>query len=201
MVQLDKLATYHRALSDITRLRIVFLLKDGELHGQALSEQLQVSPPTITHHMAKLREASLVDMRRDKNTIYFSLVEHSFVQYAKESLKLMTRFEQEEKTTEEAEQQVRFKNSVLATFFTSEGKLRSIPAKYKKKLIILEKMMASFELGKTYSEQEINEKIRYYHEDVATIRREFIMQRFMSREKEQYEVNPKSLWVKWETLT
>lgn len=41
-----------------------------------LAEKLGVTPATITHHAAKLREASLIHERRDKNTIYFALNEY-----------------------------------------------------------------------------------------------------------------------------
>lgn len=200
-VQLDKIAKYHRALSDVTRLRIVFLLKDGEMHGQALAESLQVSAPTVTHHMAKLREASLVESRRDKNTIYFRLIDQQFVNYAKASLHLISGDEQRTLTEQEQEEDNNFRLAVLQAFFTTEGKLKQMPAKYKKKLIVLEKLIESFQLGKLYTEQEVNEIIRVYYDDIATVRREFIMQSFMSREHDKYEVNPKQMWVNWQHIS
>lgn len=199
-MQIDKIANYHRALSDITRLKIVFLLKDGELHGQAIAEHLQVSAPTVTHHMAKLREASLVESRRDKNTIYFHLIDQQFIHYAKASLNLITNDEHRVLTEDEMENATQYKLAVLKSFFTPDGKLKHIPAKYKKKLIVLEKIIEAFQVGKSYSEQEVNEIIRRYHDDVATIRREFIMQSFMSRESDKYEVNLKQMWVNWQHL-
>ncbi len=59
-MQLDKIITYHKALADATRIRMLILLADGELNGQVLAEKLGVTPATITHHAAKLREASLI---------------------------------------------------------------------------------------------------------------------------------------------
>lgn len=52
-----------------------------------------------------------------------------------------------------------------------------------------------------YAEQKINEFIRQYHEDFATIRREFIMHGFMFRDNEEYELNPREMWARWEKLT
>ena len=72
-MQLDKVVNYHKALADPTRIRLLILLADGELNGQVLAEKLGVTPATVTHHAAKLREASLINERREKNTIYFSL--------------------------------------------------------------------------------------------------------------------------------
>lgn len=72
-MQLDKVVAYHKALADPTRIKILILLSEGELNGQVLAEKLGVSPATITHHAAKLREASLINERREKNTIFFTL--------------------------------------------------------------------------------------------------------------------------------
>lgn len=77
-MQLDKIVNYHKALSDPTRIKILILLAGGELNGQVLADKLYVTPATITHHTAKLREASLINERREKNTVYFSL-NHYFI--------------------------------------------------------------------------------------------------------------------------
>ncbi len=77
-MQLDKVVAYHKALADPTRIRMLILLAEGELNGGELAERLSVTPATITHHAAKLREASLINERREKNTIYFRL-NHYFI--------------------------------------------------------------------------------------------------------------------------
>ncbi|MDF2717144.1 MAG: transcriptional regulator, ArsR family, partial [Paenibacillus sp.] len=69
-MQLDKIVNYHKALADPTRVRMIGLLANGELNGLELAEKLCISPATVTHHAAKLREVSLINERRDKNTIY-----------------------------------------------------------------------------------------------------------------------------------
>jgi hypothetical protein len=98
------------------------------------------------------------------------------------------------------EDNIQYKASVIRNFFTKEGRLRSIPAQLKKKLIVLEKLVSQFEKGRKYSEKEVNESIKLVHEDFATLRREFIMHQFMYRENEVYELNPPEMWAKWETL-
>lgn len=74
-MQLDRLVNFHKAVGDVTRIRIIALLQNGPSMVRALAGKLGVTPPTITHHMTKLREADLVYERRDKNTIYFYLNE------------------------------------------------------------------------------------------------------------------------------
>lgn len=86
------------------------------------------------------------------------------------------------------------KQSVLKNFLTESGAIKNIPAQHKKKLIVLEYMVKGLESGRQYTEKEINEYIQRFHEDFATIRREFIVQAFMYRENSIYEVNPEEMW-------
>lgn len=113
-MQLDKIVAYHKALSDPTRLRILLLLSRGEVHGHALAEKLNLSQPTVTHHAAKLREAALIQERRDKNTVYFKL-NPEFIQSGSEaSLKFIFAKGVEEMEEESPEHSL--KESVLRNF-------------------------------------------------------------------------------------
>ncbi|WP_438448023.1 metalloregulator ArsR/SmtB family transcription factor [Gorillibacterium sp. sgz5001074] len=200
-MQLEKVVNFHKALADPTRLKLLILLGDGEWSGQVLAERLGVTPATVTHHASKLRAASLVRERRDKNTVFFSLdreVLHSFSGAAAE---LITRGEKKGDGEEMEEANVRLRNSVLKNFFTPDGRLKQVPVQLKKKLIVLEHLVSRLELGRRYTEKEINEYIKGFHEDFATIRREFIMHQFMFRDPSGYEMNPRELWTHWETLT
>lgn len=93
-----------------------------------------------------------------------------------------------------------YKASVLRNFITKDGTLRSIPAQYKKKLVILEYLVEHLEAGKEYPEKDINAFIKHYHADYATIRREFIIHQYMSRDLEIYIRNPRELWTQWEKV-
>lgn len=195
-MQLDKIVAYHKALADPTRLRMLILLAAGELSGQALAERLYLTPATITHHAAKLREASLIQERRDKNTIYFSLHHYFIKDNANAAVDLIYRQAEKGDAEMDNQEDARLKESVVKNFFTADGKLKSIPAQLKKKLIVLAHLVSKLEAGRKYGEKEINEFIKGYHEDFATIRREFIMHQFMFRENEVYELNPKEMWAK-----
>ncbi|WP_239421895.1 DUF2087 domain-containing protein [Bacillus sp. CGMCC 1.16541] len=74
--------------------------------------------------------------------------------------------------------------------------MKQIPAQRKKKLMLLRHLIKGFERGKKYEEKEVNAYIENYHEDYATIRREFIMANMMYRDHNVYEVNPEELWTK-----
>ncbi|MBB6733858.1 metalloregulator ArsR/SmtB family transcription factor [Cohnella zeiphila] len=199
-MQLDKVVQYHKALADPTRIRILILLADGERSGQDLAEKLGVTPATVTHHAAKLREAGLMNERRDKNTIFFSLNRDFIHDGARAAEQLIFRKTEGGENRLNEEEANRVRESVLKNFFAADGRLKSIPAQLKKKLIVLEYLVSKLENGRKYGEKEINEFIRNFHEDFATIRREFIMQQFMFRENEIYERNPVDMWPRWEKL-
>ncbi|MEK3864777.1 metalloregulator ArsR/SmtB family transcription factor [Paenibacillus sp. FSL H7-0716] len=195
-MQLEKIVSYHKALADPTRLRLLLLLSQGEMHGQALAEKLNLSQPTVTHHAAKLREAALIKERRDKNTVYFKLNPEFINNGAEASLRFI--FSKGAENMEEQLPENSLQDTVIRNFFSKDGRLRQIPAQYKKKLIALQYMVEKLEPGVVYTEKEINEFIKQFHEDFATIRREFIMHQFMYREKDKYELNPREVWTRWE---
>ena len=71
--QLEKdLVQVFKLLSDETRLRILlYLTQQGELHVTALCDRLGQSQPAVSHHLALLRVAGLIEARRDgKHNFY-----------------------------------------------------------------------------------------------------------------------------------
>jgi len=189
-MQLNKIVEFHKALGDLTRIRIIALLQQGPLHGQAIAGKLGLKPPTITHHMAKLREVGLIKEKRDKNTIYFSLNTKVLESSAKAILAVGTGGKASMEMSVTAEE----RTAIINNFFTKDGKLKNYPAQRKKKLVVLAHMAKGLEFGKVYPEKEINEYLKQYHEDYATLRRERIMCQYMYRENNQYELNPVELW-------
>lgn len=68
-----------KLLSDETRLRILmYLLREGELHVTALCERLMQSQPAVSHHLALLRVAGLIEPRRDGKHNYYSIKSDHF---------------------------------------------------------------------------------------------------------------------------
>jgi len=63
----------HRALGDETRLRILRLLRDRDWYLTEIAERLELSKPTIKHHLALLRSAGLVTLTEEGGLSYYSL--------------------------------------------------------------------------------------------------------------------------------
>lgn len=73
--QLEKdLVQVFKLLSDETRLRVLmYLTREGELHVTALCDKLNQSQPAVSHHLALLRVAGLIEARRDGKHNYYSV--------------------------------------------------------------------------------------------------------------------------------
>jgi DNA-binding transcriptional ArsR family regulator len=63
----------HRALGDETRLRVLRLLRDRDMYLTEIAERLELSKPTIKHHLAQLRAAGLVTLTEEGGLSYYSL--------------------------------------------------------------------------------------------------------------------------------
>lgn len=63
-----------KLLADETRLKILlYLTQERELNVTALCERLQQSQPAVSHHLALLRDAHLIEPRRDGKHNFYSV--------------------------------------------------------------------------------------------------------------------------------
>jgi DNA-binding transcriptional ArsR family regulator len=61
---LRDLRTFHKALADVNRLRIVRRLAEGEASVAELIAHVGLSQPLVSHHLKRLRVAGLIETRR-----------------------------------------------------------------------------------------------------------------------------------------
>ena len=59
-------------LQSPSRRRALTLLRDGESRVAELAEKVGLSPSALSHHLTGLRQAHLVETRRDGTNIYYS---------------------------------------------------------------------------------------------------------------------------------
>jgi DNA-binding transcriptional ArsR family regulator len=71
----ELLAKYFRALGDLTRLRLLELLEDGEASVGELVERLDAPQPQVSKHLACLRWCGFVLTRREHRTVYYRLAD------------------------------------------------------------------------------------------------------------------------------
>jgi hypothetical protein len=75
---------------------------------------------------------------------------------------------------------------VLHNFLTEDGRLRTIPSKHSKLVVVLDHLSQSFEPGRSYPEAEVNEVLMRFHPDYAALRRYLVENDFMTREDGVY---------------
>jgi ArsR family transcriptional regulator len=73
--RLTALETYFKALADGTRLRILGLLLTGEVCVCHIHESLRIPQPKASRHLAYLRKAGLVQVRRDGLWMHYRLAD------------------------------------------------------------------------------------------------------------------------------
>ncbi|HEX8903639.1 MAG TPA: metalloregulator ArsR/SmtB family transcription factor [Longimicrobiaceae bacterium] len=171
---------YLKLLANETRLKLLGLIADGERSVGELAEILELSEPTISHHLAKLADAELVTMRADGNV-------HSYRLNGDVLHRLSRDFFTPEKVVSfaGAADAAGWERKVLGTYLDGE-RLTKIPDVRKKRDVVLRWLAERFERDRRYSEIEVNEVIRPHHPDVATLRRELVGARLMQRENGIY---------------
>lgn len=70
--------------------------------------------------------------------------------------------------------------------FMVDGRLTSIPAVRRRRLVVLDFLAARFEPGETYPEKEVNRTLGAFHDDYAALRRLLVDEGFLERREGFY---------------
>ena len=91
LASLDRASQLFRAMGDLSRLRILDLLRAGELCVTEIVDALGEKFPTVSARLRLLRTEGLIARRRDGNHIYYALADrhvvdliHNAVEHANE---------------------------------------------------------------------------------------------------------------------
>ena len=71
--ELESLTALFAAFSDITRVRIMKVLMDGEICVGDLAQSLEMTQSAVSHQLKVLKQARLVKGRREGKQILYSL--------------------------------------------------------------------------------------------------------------------------------
>lgn len=163
-----------KAIADETRLRILGLLAERPQSGKNLADALQLSAPTISHHMRRLLGAGIVSETRDAQKHIYTL-----------NSTLLREVRSEASEVHAPADDARAKT--LRHFF-KDGRLTTIPANRKQRVHVLQYLLEQFDPARSYSEKEVNVILGGYNEDFATLRRELVDYGYLTREKGIYQV-------------
>ena len=68
-----RVAELFQAMSDPSRVRILFSLLQGEVNVGAIAAQIGVSESAVSHHLRGLRQLRIVSARKDGRTVFYAL--------------------------------------------------------------------------------------------------------------------------------
>ncbi|RJQ05877.1 MAG: DUF2087 domain-containing protein [Bacillota bacterium] len=169
-----------KALADATRLRLLGILSTQERSVEELAALLELRAPTVSHHLGVLRSLGLVTMTREGNIHHYRLNHEVLRAIGRELSRLDEVAARETEGREDA-----WERKVLSDFLDGL-RLKEIPARRKKRQVILEWLASKFTPGAVYREAEVNETLKAHHPDFATLRRELVMSGFLEREEGLY---------------
>jgi DNA-binding transcriptional ArsR family regulator len=182
------LLRFFKSLADESRLKIIGLLAATEHNVQDLAKLLKLKEPTVSHHLAILRDAGLVQMRTDGNTHWYRL---DFEALRAVSRTVLTREKLASIASDlDADD---WERTVLRNFMDGE-RIKDIPPARKKRWAILKWLAARLDADADYTENQLNQIIKRHHSDTASLRREMIGYHMLSRNKGIYRRLPESEW-------
>ena len=173
----EELVTFFKALSDANRLKIIGLLAQQPYSVEELAALLDLKASTVSHHLSKLSQVGLVSAKADSYYNVYRLDEKAL------EAKSRSIFSQENLAASVADVDAdAYDNKVVGDYVRKDGSLKTIPAQLKKLQAILRYVVKAFKVGKRYSEKQVNEILRGYHEDTASLRRDLVGFGLMKRE-------------------
>ena len=186
---IQALLDFFKALGNESRLKVLGILAQRECSVEELAALLHLKEPTVSHHLAKLKSLDLVSHTPQGNTHLYRLNLDRLQMLTKEifnpeQLQLLTA---DIKATD-------WDTKVLKSFVDGD-RIVEIPASRKKRLVLLKWLVQKFEIDRDYREIDLNTILKTYHEDSATLRREFITYNLMTRANGIYRRLPQVEWL------
>jgi DNA-binding CsgD family transcriptional regulator len=178
LINMDKRYT---GISEIQK-EILYFLKENK-SDKEIAEETGGSQSTIRNHRFKLREkekqaktylALLSIINEEKSEDIKINKKEQLIPIHKEAAMVDERYA----ITEED------KEKIIKTYFDETGALKEIPAKAKKKIVVLQHIMENFKKDKQYKEIEVNRILKRINEDHVSLRRALIEYGFMDRKSD-----------------
>jgi DNA-binding transcriptional ArsR family regulator len=178
-----------KALADDSRLAMLRVLAEREHAVGELAERVNLSEPTVSHHLARLREAGLVSLRMAGNQRFYRVHAEGLARFKR----LAREIEQappprEPRPDDEAwiaalgwpaaDQQVLREH-------TQAGVLTRLPVRQTRKLEVILRWLATlFEPETLYTEAGVNAILkRVYAEDYVSLRRDLVDLGYLRRDR------------------
>lgn len=179
--EFDMLLQFFKALANENRLKILGILANRECSVQEIATLLDLKEPTVSHHLAMLKDMGLVDMRAEGNAHLHRLNVEGLQSMSRD---VLTR-EKVASLVDDLVEYDAWEQKVLRAFL-EQDRIKQIPAQFKKKLVVLKWLASHFEEGRRYTEVEVNEVIEARHPEYTSLRRQMIDCGLMERDNRIY---------------
>ena len=161
-----------KALTDPDRLKLVGLLTRAPAAVQELAAQTGLPYRDVVNHLSFLE--------------YVGVVSRQGEQFVLDTVKM-------EAVNREREPRPGYVPEagldpqaarVLAIYLDPDGTIRQLPTKASKLRVVLEYLLQAFTPGTDYSERQVNDILRRYHDDTAGLRRDLVDFGLLKRESD-----------------
>lgn len=165
------------ATLDSDRLKLISYLSQETCSILDLAEKMDEDPSKLIRHLDILEGANLVTITEREGIKYYRFNSKSIESIARQQF-------------EEPRPDITFTNipddqiKQVSSYIKSDGSLKMIPSQKKKIKILLDYVIAAFELDKYYSEKEVNAILAKYNPDTAVLRRYLIDYQYLDRERD-----------------
>jgi len=183
------LLRFFKALAHESRLRLLGFAAQRERSVQELAGLLGLSEPTTSHHLALLHQAGLVSLRVEGNLHWYAFEPSKLAPLAKSLLS------RQDVAQWSGAARTEVPDRLIQNYLGPDGRLRLIPATRKKRYPVLAWLANHFDFDRRYREAEVNQILQTRHWDSATLRRELVGYRMLTREKGMYWRLPEEQWL------
>ena len=177
--QFTRLLQFFQVFSNESRLRLIGHLANGERSVGELAQLLNLKEPTVSHHLAELKELGLVEARAEGNLRIYRLNTRVLEALSKDI------FAQPNLAALVPRSELSEDERILRTW-VKNGRLVEIPAQEKKKQVVVRWLADQIDPERRWTEREFNQWLAQFNEDYATLRRYLVDGGYMARENGIY---------------
>jgi len=174
----NQVMIFFKALSDVERLKITGLIALEAHTAQEIAEKINLKLSRVVNHLELLKYSGLITQQNTRYCLDDKAVEalaRQVLAGSRPTVKL------DELDGPE------YDKKVLSAYLLPDGKIKSLPAQQKKLNVILRYILPVFEPGVVYPEKSVNELLRRYYEDTASLRRYLVDEGMLTRQNGQYQ--------------
>lgn len=184
----DQLLYMLKALADESRLALLRLVNQEERTVGDLASLVDLGEPTVSHHLARLRQAGLVTLRMAGNQRFYRVHQNGLARFkqlaAEIELLPATPVSPDSDDSWIAKLGWDASDQQVLRDYTFGSKLARLPTKQKKLLVILRWLATLFVPDRQYSEAEVNTILKAaYEQDFVSLRRDLVDYGYLRRER------------------